>query len=323
MNGLWLEDQILTYRENLPLPEPEPGEALIKVRLGGVCSTDLELVKGYYPFTGIPGHEFVGEVVRVSDGKPEDQAWIGKRVVGEINAACGCCNACLRGNSTHCERRTVLGISGRNGVFASYLVLPLENLHLVPETVQDEAAVFCEPLAAALEIQQQVHIRPADRVLIIGAGRLGQLCAQTLALTGCELRVVARHPYQRELLQSRSIISIREDEVITGRTDIVVEATGNPQGFYLAQKAVRPRGTIVMKSTYQGDTRLNLSALVVAEVTLVGSRCGPFPPALSLLDSQRVDPLPLIQARYPLSEGIEAFEHASRPGVLKVLIIPG
>lgn len=320
MNCLWLENKVLTYREDLPIPEPDPGEALVKVHISGICSTDLELVKGYYPYAGIPGHEFVGEVVSISEGKPEGQAWIGKRVVGEINAACGQCDACLRGNPTHCERRTVLGISGRDGAFANYLVLPLKNLHIVLDSVTDEAAVFCEPLAAALEIQQQVHILPEDRVLIIGAGRLGQLSALTLALTGCDLRVVARHPHQRELLHTKQIVTLSEDEVKPGMADIVVEATGNPQGFYLAQKAARPRGTIIMKSTYQGDIQLNLSALVVAEITLVGSRCGPFPPALRLLESKRVDPLPLIVARYPLHEGINAFEHASRPGALKVLL---
>ena len=313
MQSLWLENQSLSMRD-LPLPS-RPGEALIRVRLSGICGTDLELVRGYYPFTGIPGHEFVGEVV-----ESPDQSWIGKRVVGEINAVCGECEQCHNGRPTHCENRTVLGITNRDGVHAEYTCLPLANLHVVPDPVSDEAAVFTEPLAAALEIQQQVQIHPTDRVLLIGAGRLGQLVAQTLALTGCDLRVVARHPHQKALLEARQIRLISEDEVQPRRWDVVVEATGSPSGFGLARQALRPRGTLVLKSTYRGESTVNWSPFVVDEITIVGSRCGPFAPALRLLERGEVDPTVLIAERFPLGQALEAYENAKKPGMLKVLI---
>ena len=313
MQSLWLENQSLSMRD-LSLPS-RPGEALIRVRLSGICGTDLELVRGYYPFTGIPGHEFVGEVV-----ESPDQSWIGKRVVGEINAVCGECEQCHNGRPTHCENRTVLGITNRDGVHAEYTCLPLANLHVVPDPVSDEAAVFTEPLAAALEIQQQVQIRPTDRVLLIGAGRLGQLVAQTLALTGCDLRVVARHPHQKALLEARQIRLISEDEVQPRRWDVVVEATGSPSGFGLARQALRPRGTLVLKSTYRGESTVNWSPFVVDEITIVGSRCGPFAPALRLLERGEVDPTVLIAERFPLGQALEAYENAKKPGMLKVLI---
>ncbi len=331
MKSIWLENQTLSLH-NLPLPE-KPGEALIRIRLAGICGTDLELVRGYYPFTGIPGHEFVGEVVSIADSdasscqtgrndRPTHEDWIGKRVVGEINVVCGECEQCQNGRPTHCEQRTVLGIIGRDGVHAEYTTLPLANLHLVPDSVPDEAAVFAEPLAAALEIQQQVQIRPADRVLLIGAGRLGQLIAQTLALTGADLRVVARHPLQKDLLQRRGIRLIDEGEIQPRRWDVVVEATGSPSGFDLARQALRPRGTLVLKSTYRGEMTVNWSPFVVDEVTIVGSRCGPFEPALRLLEKREVDPTPLIAGRFRLEQALEAYEAARRPGMLKVLLEP-
>lgn len=313
MRALWLENQSLSLRE-IPRPE-KAGEALIRVRLAGICGTDLELVRGYYPFTGVPGHEFVGEVV-----ESPDSSWLGKRVVGEINAVCGACEACKNGRPTHCESRTVLGISGRDGVHAVYTTLPLANLHLVPDAVPDEAAVFVEPLAAALEIQQQVHIQPTDRVLLIGAGRLGQLVAQTLALTGCDLRVAARHPLQKQLLAGRGIRLVGEDEIRPRRWDVVVEATGSPSGFELARRALRPRGTLVLKSTYRGEMTVAWSPFVVDEITIVGSRCGPFAPALRLLEARDVDPTVLIARRFPLSSALEAYEAAKEAGMLKVLL---
>jgi threonine dehydrogenase-like Zn-dependent dehydrogenase len=316
MLGLWLEGQKARIRGDLPMPEPPAGEALIKVRLAGICATDLEMVRGYYPFTGIMGHEFAGEVVQ----SPTNPGLEGRRVVGEINASCGQCQACKAGRRTHCENRSVLGILNRNGVFAEYLTLPVENLHVVPDSLADEAAVFTEPLAAALEIQEQVHIQPTDRVLVIGAGRLGQLVAQTLALTGCELLVVTRHAAQDHLLELRGIATCKEKEAPTRDMDVVVEATGSPQGFALARRAVRPRGTIIMKSTYKGELQVNFSAIVVDEITLVGSRCGPFPPAIKLLESGKVDPLPLISGRYPLAEAKKAIHQAGQPGALKILL---
>jgi threonine dehydrogenase-like Zn-dependent dehydrogenase len=323
MNAIWLEDNSLSIRER-PLPS-KSGEALVKVRLAGICATDLELVRGYYPFTGVLGHEFVGEIVSVPlEPRPQSAVTpsVGQRVVGEINAACGQCEQCLNGRRTHCERRTVLGIVNRDGAFAEYLTLPLENLHAVPERISDESAVFTEPLAAALEICEQVHVQPTDRVLVIGAGRLGQLVAQALALTGCSLRVIARHEVQGKLLAGRGISCIDEAEIHPSRWDIVVEATGSPDGYALARKAVRPRGTLVMKSTYKGDVTVNFSSLVVDEITVVGSRCGPFGPALRLLESRQVDPSALISAEFPLREGLRAFDHASGPGAMKILVRP-
>lgn len=315
MQALWLENNQIDVRD---IPQAaKAGEALIRVRRAGICSTDLELVKGYYPYTGVLGHEFVGEVVTA-----EDPAWVGQRVVGDINVVCGECEQCLGGRPTHCENRAVLGIANRDGVFAEYTTLPLRNLHRVPASVPDEMAVFTEPLAAALEIQEQVSIRPTDRVLLIGAGRLGQLIAQTLALTGCDLRVVARHAHQQKLLAERGIKLIDASDVQPWRWDIVVEATGSPTGFSLARQAIRPRGTLVMKSTYKGEVSVDFSSIVVDEVTILGSRCGPFEPALRLTETRQVDPAVLIAAEFKLGEALQAFEAAARPGVLKVLISP-
>src|SRR6266545_6210004 len=232
MNALWLEGNKISLRD---ISQPrKQNEALIKIRKAGICSTDLELVKGYYPYTGVIGHEFVGDVVEAEG--TEDPSWIGQRVVGEINVTCNQCEQCLNGRPTHCERRTVLGIVNRDGTFAEYTTLPIANLHRVPASVPDEMAVFTEPLAAALEIQDQIQIKPSDRVLLVGAGRLGQLIAQTLALTGCDLRVVARHMRQQELLTRRGIRIIAEEEIHPSRWDIVVEATGSPSGFSLARR---------------------------------------------------------------------------------------
>jgi len=318
MTALWLENHALRLREDLPIPMPQTGEALIRVRLAGICATDLELVRGYYPFTGVAGHEFVGEVVQ-ADGSP---TLVGQRVVGEINLACGRCEQCRSGRTRHCENRRVLGIKNQNGAFAQYLTLPTANLHPVPDNVKDEAAVFAEPLAAALEIQEQVDISPKDRVLVVGAGRLGQLIARSLQITGCALGVVVRHASHQALLNKCGIRTLEENEIQSGRWDCVVEATGNPDGFVLARRAVRPRGTIVLKSTFKGENVLNLSAVVVDEITLVGSRCGPFQPALNLLAKHEIDPLPLVEGRYPLTQGIQAFTHAGQPGALKILLDP-
>jgi threonine dehydrogenase-like Zn-dependent dehydrogenase len=318
MKGLWLENQNLTYREDIPQPEPKPGEALIKTRLAGVCATDLEMTHGYYPFTGVPGHEFVGEVMEA----PGFPGWVGARVVGEINLTCGKCEACRAGRTNHCAARSVLGILGKDGVLAEYFTLPLANLHAVPDGVSDEAAVFTEPLAAALQIQQQVQIQPGMRVLIVGAGRLGLLIAQTLKLTGCDLAVVVRREAPARLLADWGIPAVDAKTVRANSADLVVEVTGSPGGFGLSQQAVRPAGTLVLKSTFAGDVNLNLSTLVVDEVTLVGSRCGPFKPALRLLAAGLVDTAGMIHGRYGLAEGLAAFEKAAESGVLKVLVAP-
>ncbi len=313
MQALWLENNQISLRD-VPAPK-KADEALIKIRKAGICSTDLELVKGYYPYTGILGHEFVGEVVDAPD-----KTWVGARVVGEINVVCGKCEACLNGRSTHCENRTVLGIVNRDGIFAEYTTLPLANLHRVPNSVSDEMAVFTEPLAAALEIQEQIRIKPTDSVLVVGAGRLGQLIAQTLALTGCNLHVVARHSLQQNLLTARGIRITSEAEIQPHKWDIVVEVTGSPEGFNLARKAIRPRGTLVMKSTYKGDMNVNFSSIVVDEIQIIGSRCGSFEPALRLMEKREVDPTVLIAEEYSLKDALKAFEKAAQPGVLKVLV---
>ena len=286
----------------------------MRVHQAGICNTDLELVRGYYPYTGILGHEFVGTVAQ----GPEPLR--GRRVVGEINAVCGSCGACRAGRRTHCERRTVLGIVGRHGAFAEYLTLPADNLHAVPDEVSTDAATFTEPLAAALEIQEQVPLHPGDRVLVVGDGKLGQLIAQTLSLAPCDLLVVGRHPSKLALLARRGVRTGGPDTLDPGAFDVVVECTGNRDGLAAALSAVRPRGTLVLKSTYAGAVTLEASRIVVNELTLVGSRCGPFAPALRLLAERRVEVEPLIHARYPLREGLAAFEHAARPGVLKVVL---
>ncbi len=316
MRGLWLENLDLRCRDDLPVPQPSPREALIKVRLAGICGTDLELCKGYYPFTGIPGHEFVGEVMS-APGAPQ---WVGQRVTGEITIACGDCDSCRRGKPKHCLRSRTLGIRDYHGTFAEYLVLPLDNLHSVPEGVPDEYAVFTEPLAAALEIQEQITVRPQEQVLVIGAGRLGLLIAKSLALTGCDLAVIVRQPRAAAILKAWGIPTMSAEDVRPMMSDLVVEVSGSPDGFNLAVQAVRPTGMVVMKSTIKSDVTFNLSPLVVNEVTLLGSRCGPFEPALALLDSRAVDPTPMIDRVYPLSQGEEAFKEAAAPGMLKVLL---
>lgn len=318
MRGAWLEDRRIRVRDDVPWPAVPPGEARIRVLLAGICGTDLELVEGYYPYTGVPGHEFVGRVEE-SPGAPE---WLGRRVVGEINAVCGACPTCRANRPTHCERRSVLGIVNRPGVFAESFLLPVANLHAVPDELSDELAVFAEPAAAALRVLQQVHLGPGQRVAVLGPGRLGTLVAQALAGSGCDLVVVARRPESRERVARLGLAVAAPDELPAGRLDLVVECTGNVEGLALARRAVRPQGTIVLKSTYHGEVQANLSAVVVDEVTLVGSRCGPFAPALQALRAGRLDPRGLVEARYPLEQAPAAFEHAARPGALKVLIRP-
>ena len=317
MRSLWLEERTLSVRE-IERPTPASGEALVRVRLAGICATDLELVKGYYPYAGVPGHEFVGEIVEA----PRAPERIGERVVGEINAVCGNCGTCHRGHPRHCERRTVLGIVNRNGAFAEFLTLPLANLLRVPDHVPDESAVFTEPLAAALEIRAQVPIGPKERVLVIGAGRLGQLIARSLVPSGARIEAVVRHERQRDLLRAAGVHVISEEDLPLRAVDVAIEATGSPSGFALAQKAVRPRGTIVLKSTYAGRLEIDAALIVVDEITIVGSRCGDFAPALQMLDAGQIDPRDLIDSERPLGEALAAFEQAERPGALKILLRP-
>lgn len=327
MRALLLTNQGPQLQTDYPVPRPGRGEALIRVRLAGVCATDLQLVAGYKGgYRGVLGHEFVGEVVTA----PDNEAWVGRRVVGELNIGCGVCDLCRRGLGKHCRNRQSLGIIKRDGAFADYLTLPIANLHGVPDGLTDEQAVFVEPLAAALQIREQVAITPDLRVYVLGDGRLGLLVAQVLALTGCDLSVVGRTPAKLALLQQfpgtyQPILS--EPTVLADLhnrpADVVVEVTGSPQGFAQAVSLVRPGGTLVLKSTFAAALpNFDLSHLVVDEITLVGSRCGPFAPALRLLQSGLVQTQPLIHARYALDEGVAALAHASRKGVLKVLIAP-
>jgi threonine dehydrogenase-like Zn-dependent dehydrogenase len=288
------------------------------VHVAGICNTDLELLRGYQAFGGVPGHEFVGTVVQA----PGAERWEGRRVVGDINAACGTCATCRAGRPTHCPHRTTLGIQGRDGALAEYLVLPVANLYPVPEGLPDAVAVFAEPLAAACEILEQVHVRPTDRVVVLGDGKLGLLCAQVVALTGCDLLAVGHHREKLALLERRGIVTALEQEADVGDADVVIEATGHPDGYAAARRLVRARGTVVLKSTYHGAIDADLTGVVVDEVRLVGSRCGPFAPALRLLARGWVAVVPLVEARYPLAEGRAALEHAARPGALKVLVTP-
>lgn len=319
MRALWLEDGRLRPRADLPPPAPAAGEALVRVSLAGICGTDLELVKGYYPFTGVPGHEFVGVV----ESAPDGPGWLGRRVVGEINAACGACAACRAGRRAHCAKRTVLGLRGRDGAFAETLTLPLSNLHVVPQGMPDEVAVFTEPSAAALRVVEQVPIGPGDGVVVLGGGRLGCLVAQALHATGAQVTLATRRPGRAAWLAARGLALVATGALPAGQADAVVDCTGSPDGLPLALRAVRPLGTVVLKSTYHGLAPVNLSALVVDEVRLVGSRCGPFAPALSALAGGTIATAPLLEARYPLERALAAFEHAARPGALKVLIEVG
>jgi threonine dehydrogenase-like Zn-dependent dehydrogenase len=314
MKGLWLENQQLQLRDQIPVPEPPAGEALVRVLQAGICNTDLELLRGYYPYTGILGHEFVGVV------EQGPAHLVGQRVVGEINASCGNCRFCNSGQPTHCENRTVLGIVNRHGAFAEYLSLPSQNLHPVPDNVSTDAATFTEPIAAAFEIQQQVPVNPQHTVLVVGDGKLGQLVAQTLALTGCNLFVIGRHREKLANLEARGIPVGFVDTLRNGAFDIAVECTGNPEGFAIARRALRPRGILVLKSTYAGNLTLDMSSLVVDEITLIGSRCGPFDIALAALSQNKIDVSPLIHARYPLDDALSAFEQAQQKGMLKVLL---
>jgi threonine dehydrogenase-like Zn-dependent dehydrogenase len=315
MRGLVLE-QGICLQEDRPKPGVRPEEAIIQVLQAGICSTDLHLAKGYMDFQGVLGHEFVGVV----DQAANHSSLVGKRVVGEINAACRACQTCLQGHSTHCPHRTTLGIMGRDGAFADYLSLPIENLYPVPESLSNDQAVFIEPLAAACEIPQMVPINPTDRIVIIGDGKLGLLCAQVLALLGCHVTVLGRHHENHAWLTKKAIAVTSDIQDIPPGVDIVVEATGSPLGLTMATSLVRPRGTIVLKSTYHGDVLVNMTQLVIHEISVIGSRCGPFAPALRLVASGKIDVEPLIHARFSLSEGIQAMEQASHPGTLKVLL---
>ena len=317
MQALSLVSGQLCYLRNVSLPKPGQGEALIKILIAGICSTDLEIVKGYADYEGILGHEFVGFVEDASDA-----AWIGQRVVGSINIGCQDCEVCHSDGPEHCLSRTVLGIHGHDGAFADYVTLPIDNLHQVPQIVSNEQAVFTEPLAAALRILEQVVVSPSTRLAVIGPGKLGMLIAQVLALNGTDLTVIGRRKSSLEMARTLDIQTGLAEHIEDNSFDLIVEATGNEAGLAQALRLVKPRGVLILKSTFSGVSRIDLTKLVVGEVSVVGSRCGPFAPALRLLESGSLMIDDMIAATYRLSEGAAAFKHANQPGVRKILLHP-
>jgi threonine dehydrogenase-like Zn-dependent dehydrogenase len=297
-----------------PAPTAGPGTAVVRVMWAGVCGTDLAILKGYTTFRGTLGHELVG---RVAEGPAE---WLGKRVVGEINFGCGACPDCARGMQRHCARRTVMGILDADGAFAESIEVPLENLHVVPDRIADEAAVFVEPLAAAFEILEQVHVTPGMDCVVLGDGKLGLLAAQVLHQAGARVLAVGKHPSKLGILSRRGIATSLLDAWPKKKADLVVEATGSARGFEAAVLATRPRGTLVLKTTSAERAPVDLARLVVDEIRVVGSRCGSFAPALRALEAGSVDVLSLIRARVPLRDAERALAEAAKPGALKVLI---
>ena len=313
----------LSFQPRHPDPSAAGGDTLLKVRQAGVCATDLEITRGYMGFRGVLGHEFVGEVV----SSPEKHL-VGQRVVGEINVVCGRCDLCMSGLSTHCRNRSVLGILNHDGAFADYVRLPAVNLHALPKTVDDDAAVFVEPLAAAFQVVKQLGTGAGSPlhagrkwVTVLGDGRLGLLVAQVLRDAGCPVRVIGKHPEKLALCEKWQIRSRPLDDIVPRHDqDVVVDCTGSAAGIELAMQMVRPRGTIVLKSTVAAGKALNLAPLVIDEINVIGSRCGPFREAIRALAEKRVDVLSLIHRRMKLDQGVEAMELAGRPGVLKVLL---
>jgi len=308
--------QRLHIEKHYPTPQADAQTALVRVHLAGICSTDLQIFQGYMGFQGIPGHEFVGVVEEGPAGL------IGQRVVAEINFACGQCHLCRQALERHCPTRQVMGIVQADGAFAEYVAVPVANLHPVPDHVSDEAAVFTEPLAAAFEILEQVHLQPTHQVVVLGDGKLGLLCAQVLHLTGAQVCLVGRHAHKLEVARALGIQTAILSDAPLSQADVVVEATGSTTGLQLAIETVRPRGTLVLKSTVATDHNLSLAPLVIHEITVVGSRCGRFPPALQALAHKRLSVQPLITEVYRLRDAGDAVAHAARRGVLKILLRP-
>ena len=309
-------DTSLRFDPRRPSPDAALGDTLVRVHQAGVCSTDVEITKGYMGFAGVLGHEFVGTVLASADA-----ALVGRRVVGEINCPCGTCELCTGGLSNHCASRSVLGIQNHDGAFADEVRLPAGNLHALPDRVDDDRAVFVEPLAAAFQVLRQVSVTPRTFVTVLGDGRLGMLVAQVLRNAGCPVRMIGRHAAKLAMcekwqIRSRNVADIkpRADQ------DVVVDCTGSPAGFELAMGLVRPRGTIVLKSTAAAAVPLNLAPLVIHEITVLGSRCGPFGDAIAALADDAVDVLSLIARRMKLEQGVEALDIAARPGMMKVLL---
>jgi threonine dehydrogenase-like Zn-dependent dehydrogenase len=333
MKALRYENQKLAIA-NIDQPVTN-GEALVRVTLSGICNTDLEIARGYAGFQGTLGHEFVGVIEEVSKARPPGRAQSteplltrglmpGDRVVGEINAGCGACDLCRSGDSRHCANRTVLGIVGRDGAHAEFLKLPVVNLLPVPPEISDERAVFTEPLAAACGILERVSIDNKTKVAVIGDGKLGLLCAQVIGTTDADVTLVGKHDSKLAIARRCGIgtKTISEVNKLSRHFDLVVEASGSPSGFALALDLLRPRGVLALKSTFQGATEMNAARIVVDEISVVGSRCGRFAPALELLKSNAVDVLSLISDEFPLAEGVRAMARAGESGILKVLLRP-
>jgi threonine dehydrogenase-like Zn-dependent dehydrogenase len=323
MRALVLDESGVRLQADRPNPIPAPGEVLVRVVRAGICETDLQLTQGYHGFRGVLGHEFVG----VAHGGARE----GRRVVAEINCSCGTCDTCGAGRPGHCPHRTVLGIVNHDGAFADLVAVPEGNLHLVPDAVDDDAAVFVEPVAAAFQVPAQVAIDRRDRIAVLGDGRLGNLCAQVLASLSDHVVVVGKHAGKLAVLEAMGIEGVRlgSDQGQTGLKpgsapyDVVVDCTGSPTGLPMALSMVRPRGTVVLKTTIAAEHALSLAPVVVDEVTIVGSRCGPFDRALDALANGLVDVRPLIAERFPLDDGVRALERAAERGVLKVLLDVG
>jgi threonine dehydrogenase-like Zn-dependent dehydrogenase len=313
MRALTLEDKAVRVAD-VPVPECASDSALVRVQVAGICNTDLELVKGYMGFQGVLGHEFTGVI---EDGPSE---WKGQRVVGEINFACESCRVCREGLQRHCPERRVMGILNADGSFAEYVSVPIANLHTVSDRVPSETAVFVEPLAAAFEVLEQVHIEPGRDCVVLGDGKLGLLIAQVLHLSGARVLAVGRHPEKLAILGRRDIETRLVSDWTPSPTSVVIEATGTAEGFERAVAATRPRGTLVLKSTVGKRPKIDLSPLVINEITVVGSRCGPFPPALRALELGTVDVHSLISHRVPLERATEGLERARERGAMKVLI---
>jgi threonine dehydrogenase-like Zn-dependent dehydrogenase len=314
VRALVLESGRLSLRE-LPEPVPSPGEALIRVAMAGICNTDLEIAKGYMGFSGVLGHELVGVVEACADAR-----WTGRRVAGEINLACQSCELCGRGLGRHCLQRKVLGILGKDGCFAEYVTLPISNLHLLPEALSDTRACFVEPAAAAFEILEQLTVMARDRVAVLGDGKLGLLIAQVLETTGCALTLVGKHARKLALADQRGIATAQLAALPRKSFDIVVEATGAPDGMRTALELARPRGTIVLKSTYHGRLEVDAAPLVIDELSVIGSRCGPFERPILALTSGTINPDAMVDEIIPLSRALSALERAREPTSLKVLI---
>jgi threonine dehydrogenase-like Zn-dependent dehydrogenase len=313
MRGL-IYDGTLHLDTAVAAPELQADQVLLKIRSAGICNTDLELIAGMYGFSGILGHEFVAEVV---EGAVE---WVGRRVCGEINIGCGQCDFCQKGIVSQCRSRSAIGIHGHPGAFADHLGLNVSNLHLLPDSVSDDQAVFTEPLAAALQTLESIHVSPHDRVIVVGVGKLGALCAQILKLTGADVVGLVRREKQAQLLQKWGISHAAREDLQPQRAQIVVDCTGTAEGFAIALNLVESRGTILLKSTYNSLPQADLTQVAVREIRVVGSRCGPFPAALRLLQNGLVDVESLIDARYPFDNALDAFAHAAQPGMMKVLL---